>query len=58
MQRTTLTEKQLKELCDEEVNAFIDVYSDQSSEEIEQEQTNDPSLTSIFKIVPSRAYEN
>ena len=34
--RTTLTEIQFKELCDEEVDAFTDEFSYQSSEEIEQ----------------------
>ena len=51
--RTTLTEKQLEEYC-EEVDVFTDEYFDQSSEEIEQEQRT-TSLTSIFEIVPSRA---
>ena len=36
--RTTLTERQLKELYDEEVDVFTDEYFDQSSEEIEEEQ--------------------
>ena len=46
--RTTLSEKQLKERCDEEVNVFTDEYSDQSSEEIEEEQTNLPPLQTIL----------
>ena len=36
--RTILTEKQLKDLCDEEVDVFTDEFSDQSSEEIKEEQ--------------------
>ena len=48
--RTTLTEKQLKDLCDEKVNLFTDEYSYQSSEEIDEEeqQKNATSLKSIF----------
>ena len=56
--KTTLTEKQLKEDIDEEVDVFTDEYSNQSSEEIEKEQRNDISLTSIFEIVLSRADGN
>ena len=55
--RTTLTEKHLKELC-EEVDVFTDEHSDQSSEEIEQEQRNSVSLIWIFVRVPSRAEGN
>ena len=39
-----MIEKQLKELCDEEVDIFIDEYSDQSSVEIEEEQKMLPPL--------------
>ena len=56
--RTTLTGKELKELFDEEVEVFSDEYSDQSSEEINEEQRNATSLTSIFEIVQSCADGN
>ena len=56
--RTTLTGKELKELFDEEVEVFSDEYSDQSSKEINEEQRNDISVTSIFEIMPSRADGN
>ena len=45
-------------MCDEQVDVFIDEYSYQISEEIEQEQKNAPSLTRIFEIMPSRADGN
>ena len=55
---TTLVEKHLKRLCNEEMDVFNDEYSNQSSEEIEQKQTNTISLTIIFEIVPSRTDGN
>ena len=33
-----MTEKKLKELCDEEIDVFTDEDSDEYSEEIEEEQ--------------------
>ena len=47
--RTTLIEKQLKELCDEVVDAFTYEYSYQRSEEIKEDIRNATSLTSILK---------
>ena len=38
--RTTLTEKQLREWCDEVRDVFTEEYSDESSEENDHEQTN------------------
>ena len=52
--RTSLTEKLLKEICDEEV----EVFTDKCSEEIEEGLRNAASLKCIFEIVPSRVDGN
>ena len=42
-------------MCDEEVDAFTDEYTDPNLEEIEEEQRDAAVLTSIFEIVSSYA---
>ena len=51
--RTILSEKQLKERCDEEENVFIDGNSNKCWEVIKEKQRNAISPPSMFEIVPS-----